>query len=63
MLSVVSVTKLPAIGAVVDKLYDVWAINRFRITGRPDLEEVLRQRAEKLKSMNIPDDCSDACNV
>jgi len=54
-------TKFQPIGAIVDKAYDLWAVNRLRVTGRPDLEEVLKQRAEKLRSMNVPDDCSDEC--
>jgi hypothetical protein len=42
--------------------YDVWAANRLRLTGRPDLEVLLKERAEKLKKMKF-DDCKDECAV
>jgi predicted DCC family thiol-disulfide oxidoreductase YuxK len=50
------------IGPSVDWLYDVWAANRLRITGRPEMEQVLRDRAEKLRQME-PVDCSTECKV
>lgn len=42
------ITKLPVIGALADAIYDIWAENRLRLTGRPELADVLRARAEAL---------------
>lgn len=41
-------TRWPVIGPVVDKLYDVWADWRLKVTGRPDLETLVAQRQERL---------------
>ena len=41
-------TKLPVIGQIADFVYDIWAENRLRITGRPELVVVLQQRAAEL---------------
>merc|ERR1712070_1018683 len=43
-----AVTKFPVVGPAVDKLYDIWALYRFKLTGRPELEELLRERQEKV---------------
>lgn len=42
-------TKLPVVGTVVDRAYDVWADNRLRLTGRPTLDELveLREKARQ----------------
>lgn len=41
---VYSITTIPAIGWVADKIYDAWADRRLQWTGRPPLEEVLAAR-------------------
>lgn len=41
-------TRVPVIGALVERVYDVWADNRLRLTGRPTLEELVQMR-EKAK--------------
>ena len=43
-------TKWPIIGPVVDALYSIWADWRLALTGRPDLETILAEREERLKS-------------
>lgn len=57
-----TVTKLPLVGSVADAAYDLWAVNRLRITGRPELEEILKERQAKIKGTNY-DDCSDECEI
>jgi predicted DCC family thiol-disulfide oxidoreductase YuxK len=44
-----AVTKLPVVGFLVDRLYDLWAAWRLRLTGRPDLETILQERASRLE--------------
>ena len=56
-------TNIPIIGKAADVLYDVWAENRLRITGRGDLADKIKQQAEVLKATD-PVDCeSDACEL
>ena len=43
-----AVTKLPVIGFLVDKLYEIWADWRLRLTGRPDFATILQERAARL---------------
>ncbi|MDJ0615880.1 MAG: DUF393 domain-containing protein [Calothrix sp. MO_192.B10] len=45
---VYAVTKLPIIGAMVDALYAIWADLRLFLTGRPDLDTIVQQRASRL---------------
>ncbi|MFQ3618561.1 MAG: DUF393 domain-containing protein [Cyanobacteriota bacterium] len=42
-----AITKMPGIGAIADWLYGIWAAWRLRLTGRPDLAELVRQRQER----------------
>lgn len=57
------ITKLPIIGQAADALYDIWAENRLRITGRGDLADVLKEKSEILRDAE-PIDCdSDACEI
>lgn len=61
-------TTIPVIGAVADALYDLWAENRLRLTGRPDLAETLKQRAKDVNLMSGSEvmgvECdSDACGI
>ena len=46
-------TKWPIIGPVVDRLYGLWADWRLALTGRPDLNTILRELEERLKSREI----------
>uniref|UniRef100_A0A0G4FWF6 Thiol-disulfide oxidoreductase DCC n=1 Tax=Chromera velia CCMP2878 TaxID=1169474 RepID=A0A0G4FWF6_9ALVE len=42
-------TKLPLVGDAADFLYDVWAANRLKLTGRPELSHILLERGRKLR--------------
>ncbi|KAG7670681.1 hypothetical protein KSW81_003237 [Nannochloris sp. 'desiccata'] len=41
---VYAITKVPAVEKAANAVYDVWAKYRLPITGRPDLETVLREK-------------------
>ncbi|MEO1591739.1 MAG: DUF393 domain-containing protein [Cyanobacteria bacterium J06632_22] len=43
---VYAVTKLPMLGWLADKLYDLWADQRLRMTGRPSMQQILAERAQ-----------------
>lgn len=45
-----SVTKMPIIGELADVLYDIWAENRLKITGRNDLATEINRRASQASS-------------
>ncbi|MEL6438908.1 MAG: DUF393 domain-containing protein [Cyanobacteria bacterium J06621_8] len=53
-----AITKIPILGAIADWLYGIWADYRLKITGRPDLENVIAEREKKLESFN-----SSRCRV
>ena len=36
------ITNMPIIGKAADALYDIWAENRLRITGRGDMADILK---------------------
>ncbi len=40
-------TRWPILGPVVDKLYDLWADRRLRLTGRADLATLVAQRSNQ----------------
>ncbi|NEP14614.1 MAG: DUF393 domain-containing protein [Symploca sp. SIO2C1] len=42
-------TKLPVIGWIVDKLYEIWADWRLALTGRPDLATIMTERQERIE--------------
>ena len=42
-------TKLPIIGAIVDKLYEIWADWRLALTGRPNLATVVANRQQRIE--------------
>jgi len=44
---VYAATGWPLIGPVVDWLYGLWADWRLRLTGRPDLETIVRRRQQR----------------
>lgn len=59
-----AMTSLPVIGDIADKVYDVWAENRLRLTGREDLAEQLKERSEMLADAEPVDDCDkDGCAI
>lgn len=60
---VFQLTKLPGIGALADTVYDLWAENRLRITGRGELADMLRERSKKLKNMTPVDSCDETCGI
>lgn len=45
-------TKWPVLGPVVDKLYDLWADWRLKMTGRPPLAQVIAERQAKLEGIS-----------
>ncbi len=45
---VYAITKLPILGALANFIYGIWADLRLRLTGRPNLETVIKQRRERL---------------
>jgi predicted DCC family thiol-disulfide oxidoreductase YuxK len=45
---VYAITKLPILGALANFIYGIWADLRLRLTGRPNLETVIKQRQERL---------------
>ena len=49
---VYAITKLPVLGGLANFIYGIWADLRLRLTGRPDLDTVIKERQEKL-------DCND----
>ena len=55
-----ALTSFPIIGNMADALYDVWAENRLRLTGRGDLADILKDRSDKLKEAE-PIDCEEEC--
>lgn len=44
---VYAITKLPIIGFIANKIYEVWADWRLALTGRPDLSTIIAKRQEK----------------
>ncbi|EWM27501.1 Putative thiol-disulfide oxidoreductase DCC [Nannochloropsis gaditana] len=60
---VYAATKIPFIGAAADWAYDQWAIRRLQITGRPDLEVILKQRQEELKKKDFSCDDEGECEI
>lgn len=45
---VYAITKLPILGALANFIYGIWADLRLPLTGRPNLETVIKQRRERL---------------
>ena len=56
---VFGITKLPLIGGMADRLYDLWAENRLRLTGRPELAQTLVERAKVLREAEPIEECDD----
>ncbi|NJL81680.1 MAG: DUF393 domain-containing protein [Richelia sp. RM2_1_2] len=45
---VYAITKLPILGSLANFIYGIWADLRLKLTGRPSLETVIKQRQERL---------------
>lgn len=45
-------TKWPVVGPVVDKIYDIWADWRLKMTGRSSLDQVIAERQAKIERIN-----------
>ena len=45
---VYAITKVPILGAIANFIYGIWADLRLRLTGRPNLDTVIKERQEKL---------------
>lgn len=50
-------TRWPVIGPIVDKLYDLWADWRLRVTGRPSLDTLVAQRQARLNGCEDTNRC------
>ena len=46
---VYAITKLPIIGAIANFIYGIWADWRLALTGRPNLETIIRERQQRLE--------------
>lgn len=46
---VYAITKLPIIGAIANLIYGIWAEWRLALTGRPNLETIIRERQQRLE--------------
>lgn len=44
---VYAITKIPILGAIADWVYGIWADWRLKLTGRPDLAEIIAQRQKR----------------
>lgn len=61
---VFALTSYPVIGGIADKMYDVWAENRLRLTGRAELAEQLLERSKLLAESEPIDECDkDGCVI
>lgn len=57
-------TRMPIIHELADTVYDIWAENRLKITGRPDLANLLKERQTALENAEPIDECDlDACGI
>jgi predicted DCC family thiol-disulfide oxidoreductase YuxK len=50
-------TRWPVIGPLVDKLYDIWADLRLKVTGRPSLPTLVAERQARLNGCSAEDRC------
>ena len=58
-----ALTKIPLLHDVADRVYDLWAENRLRLTGRPDMANQLRERSSKLRVQELEECDTDACGL
>lgn len=54
---VYAITKLPIIGAIADRIYEIWADFRLALTGRADLKTIVADRQKRLECQ------TDRCRV
>jgi predicted DCC family thiol-disulfide oxidoreductase YuxK len=50
-------TRWPVIGPLIDKLYDIWADWRLKVTGRPSLKTLVAQRQARLGGCHDANGC------
>lgn len=50
-------TRWPIIGPIVDKLYDIWADLRLKVTGRPSLKTLVAEREQRLNGCSAEGHC------
>lgn len=60
---VFELTNIPVIGKVADSLYDIWAENRLRLTGRGDLADTVLARAKEINEADDIECNTDACGI
>ena len=58
-----ALTNVPIIHEIADVLYDIWAENRLRITGRPELAEQLKARAATLAATEPVSCDAEGCGI
>ena len=56
-------TNFPIVGNIADSLYDLWAENRLRITGRGELVDVIKKHNEEIEAYKDLECDSDACGM
>lgn len=44
-----AITKIPAVGAIADWIYGIWADWRLKLTGRPDLTAIITEKQQQAK--------------
>ncbi|PSB11960.1 thiol-disulfide oxidoreductase [Pleurocapsa sp. CCALA 161] len=47
---VYAITKIKIIGAIADWVYKIWADWRLKITGRPQIDQIIAEREQKLNN-------------
>jgi predicted DCC family thiol-disulfide oxidoreductase YuxK len=57
------ITNLPIIGQAADMIYDIWAENRLRLTGRGDLADVLKEKSVELREKDVAECDDDGCAI
>jgi len=60
---VYTLTKLPFLGEMFDRLYDVWAEHRLHLTGREDIIEKVRQHQRNIEELTNHDECEVTCEI
>ncbi|PSB03524.1 thiol-disulfide oxidoreductase DCC family protein [Merismopedia glauca] len=61
---VYGLTKVPIIGAIVDKIYEIWADIRLKMTGRPDLKTIVAERQQRLEMKRSQlSECDSRCRI
>lgn len=55
-------TRWPLLSTIIDRLYDLWAIWRLKLTGRPNLETLVAQRRANQVALGACQ-ASDRCRV